>query len=86
MIALPGLTLATGRCDIARRILLTFARFADRGMLPNLFSAEGEPLAYNTADAALWYIEAWRAYLEASADTQTLTEVFPVLRRSSPGM
>ena len=80
MIALPGLTLATGRCDIARRILLTFARFADRGMLPNLFSAEGEPLAYNTADAALWYIEAWRAYLEASADTQTLTEVFPVLQ------
>ncbi len=80
MIALPGLTLATGRCDIARRILLTFARFADRGMLPNLFSAEGEPLAYNTADAALWYVEAWRAYLEASADTKTLAEVFPVLQ------
>ncbi len=57
MIALPGLTLATGRSEIARRILLTFARFADQGMLPNLFPAAGEPLAYNTADAALWYVE-----------------------------
>ncbi|MFZ1641877.1 MAG: amylo-alpha-1,6-glucosidase [Candidatus Contendobacter sp.] len=80
MIALPGLTLATGRSDIARRILLTFARFADRGMLPNLFPSAGEPLAYNTADAALWYVEAWRAYLEASADTETLAKVFPVLQ------
>ena len=39
MIALPGLTLATGRHDSARRILLTFARFVDRGMLPNHVSA-----------------------------------------------
>jgi 4-alpha-glucanotransferase len=80
MIALPGLTLATGRSEIARRILLTFARFADQGMLPNLFPATGEPLAYNTADAALWYVEAWRAYVEASADLKTLAEAFPVLQ------
>ncbi|MFO1371320.1 MAG: amylo-alpha-1,6-glucosidase [Candidatus Competibacteraceae bacterium] len=80
MIALPGLTLATGRRDIARRILLTFARFTDQGMLPNLFPAPGEPLAYNTADAALWYIEAWRAYLEASADRDALVDAFPVLQ------
>ena len=80
MIALPGLTLATGRSEIARRILLTFAQFADRGMLPNLFPSASEPLAYNTADAALWYIEAWRAYVEASADTETLAHVFPVLQ------
>jgi len=80
MIALPGLTLATGRSAIARRILLTFARFADRGLLPNLFPSGDESLAYNTVDAALWFIEAWRAYLEASADTETLAEAFPVLQ------
>ena len=80
MIALPGLTLATGRAEIARRILLTFARFTDRGMLPNLFPAAGEPLAYNTADAALWYVEAWRAYVEASSDAETLAKAFPVLQ------
>jgi 4-alpha-glucanotransferase len=49
-------------------------------MLPNMLPAAGEPLAYNTADAALWYIEAWRAYLEASADLKTLARVFPVLQ------
>ena len=80
MIALPGLTLATGRSDSARRILLTFARFIDRGMLPNLFPSANEPLAYNTVDAALWYVEAWRAYVETSADSKTLAEVFPVLQ------
>ncbi len=80
MIALPGLTLATGHRDIARRILLTFARFIDQGLLPNQLPATGEQLAYNTVDAALWYIEAWRAYLETSADTQSLADVFPVLQ------
>src|ERR1700731_432083 len=37
MIALPGLTLATGRADIAKQILLSFARYIDGGMLPNNF-------------------------------------------------
>ncbi len=79
MIALPGLTLATGRLDSARRILLTFARFVDRGMLPNVFPGAGETPDYNTVDAGLWYFEAWRAYLEASDDWSVLAEVFPVL-------
>src|SRR5262249_5351067 len=35
MIALPGLTIATGRPEIAARILRTFAAFVDQGMLPN---------------------------------------------------
>ena len=37
MIALPGLTLATGRIDVAKSILREFARYVDRGMLPNRF-------------------------------------------------
>ena len=79
MIALPGLTLTTGRADSARRILLTFARFVDQGMLPNVFPGAGETPDYNTVDAALWYFEAWRAYLDASGDPAALAEVFPVL-------
>src|SRR5262249_3954738 len=35
MIALPGLTLTTGRSDIARSVLREFALHVDRGMLPN---------------------------------------------------
>ena len=79
MISLPGLCLATGRFAAAREILQTFAGFVDRGMLPNVFPGAGAAPDYNTADASLWYIEAWRAYLEASGDEAALREVFPVL-------
>ncbi len=79
MIALPGLTLATGRPQIARRILETFTRFVDQGMLPNSFPGNGVTPAYNTVDAALWYFDAWRAYVEATGDTAALRKVFPIL-------
>jgi 4-alpha-glucanotransferase len=79
MISLPGLTLATGRPEIALRILKTFAGFVSQGMLPNVFPGAGDQPAYNTADASLWFFEAWRAYFEASEDLLALREVFPVL-------
>jgi 4-alpha-glucanotransferase len=79
MIALPGLTLATGRAESARRILESFARFVDQGMLPNVFPGSGATPEYNTVDAALWYVEAWRAYVEATSDIAALERVFPVL-------
>jgi 4-alpha-glucanotransferase len=79
MIALPGLTLATGRYDSARRILTTFARYLDRGMLPNVFPGAGETPEYNTVDAALWYVEAWRAYVEATNDRTALAAHFDAL-------
>jgi len=81
MISLPGLTLATGRYDSARRILLTFAAFIDRGMLPNAFVGSGQSADYNTIDAALWYIEAWRAYLDATHDRDSLRRIFPALQQ-----
>ena len=79
MIALPGLTLTTGRFDTARRILNTFARFIDQGMLPNMFPGAGNTPEYNTVDAALWYIEAWRAYVAAMRETTSLKQIFPIL-------
>jgi predicted glycogen debranching enzyme len=68
MIALPGLTLTTGRADIARNILLAFAKHVDRGMLPNLFPDAGETPEYNTVDATLWFFEAIRALTEKTGD------------------
>jgi predicted glycogen debranching enzyme len=79
MIALPGLTLTTGRADIARTILTTFARFVDRGLLPNRFPDDGEAPEYNTADATLWYVEAVRAYHEATGDDGLLKDLYPTL-------
>jgi predicted glycogen debranching enzyme len=68
MIALPGLTLTTGREEIAKSILLAFTRFIDRGMLPNRFPDVGEQPEYNTVDATLWYFEAIRALLQKNGD------------------
>jgi 4-alpha-glucanotransferase len=79
MIALPGLTLAIGRHDGARRILQSFTAFLDRGLLPNTFPGPGVYADYNSVDATLWFIEAWRAYVESSADTDALAAAFPTL-------
>jgi predicted glycogen debranching enzyme len=79
MIALPGLTLATGRPEVAARILRTFARFVDRGMLPNRFPDQGEAPEYNTVDATLWYFHAVRAYHAASGDDGLLEDLLPAL-------
>ncbi len=80
MISLPGLTLVTGRHDVAARILRTFAHFVDQGMLPNRFPDEGETPEYNTVDATLWYFEALRAYHAATGDDTLLRDLFSVLR------
>lgn len=79
MIALPGLTLATGRPDVAGSILRTFARFVDQGMIPNRFPDIGETPEYNTVDATLWYVEAIRAYHAATGDDHLLRDLFPIL-------
>ncbi|HEY5339844.1 MAG TPA: amylo-alpha-1,6-glucosidase [Candidatus Aquilonibacter sp.] len=79
MIALPGLTLATGRPEIAREILATFARTVDRGMIPNRFPDDGEAPEYNTVDAALWFIEAVRLYHASTRDRAFLASVFDAL-------
>ncbi len=79
MIALPGLLLTTGRPDTAARVLRTFARFVDQGMIPNRFPDAGEEPEYNTVDATLWFVEAIRATVEATDDETLLGDLFPVL-------
>ncbi|MEH1883177.1 amylo-alpha-1,6-glucosidase [Nostoc sp.] len=79
MISLPGLTISTGRPEVARSILRTFARYVDQGMLPNRFPDAGDRPEYNTVDATLWYFEAVRAYYSATDDDNLLAELFPVL-------
>ena len=80
MISLAGLTLVCGRLESARSILMSYAKLVDQGQLPNRFTDKGETAEYNTVDAALWYFEAWRAYLDASEDLGSLEQIFPVLQ------
>ncbi|HJP92171.1 MAG TPA: amylo-alpha-1,6-glucosidase [Pyrinomonadaceae bacterium] len=81
MIALPGLTLATGQSDIARSILAEFANHIDRGMLPNRFPDAGETPEYNTVDATLWFFEAVRSFLQYTGDYDFVqTDLYAVLK------
>jgi glycogen debranching enzyme len=85
MISLPGLTLATGRPEIAWTILRAYARYVDGGMLPNAFpdnssSPDHNSLQYNTVDATLWYFEAARQTFAATRDLAALRQLFPILQ------
>ena len=74
MIALSGLTLPTGRTEIARGILHEFAKHVDQGMLPNRFPDGSEAPEFNTVDATLWFFEAVRAYLAHTGDEKFVRE------------
>jgi predicted glycogen debranching enzyme len=79
MISLPGIATALRRYDVAAGILRTYARYVDRGMLPNRFPDSGEPPEYNTVDAALWLFDALDDYLRARRDPDLERELFPTL-------
>ena len=79
MISLPGLATVLGRYDTAADVLRTFARFVDRGMLPNRFPDAGTVPEYNTADATLWMFHALQDYLTANRDPALAQELYPTL-------
>ena len=79
MIALPGLTLTTGKYDVARSILRMFSKHVNQGMLPNRFPDAGQTPEYNTVDATLWFFEAARAFLAYTGDVEFVrTELYPI--------
>lgn len=78
MIALPGLTLTSERFDVARKILLTYAQYCDKGMIPNVFPENGEP-QYNAVDASLWFVVAGWKYWKASGDDENTRQLLPAL-------
>ena len=80
MIALPGLTLATGRHDAARRILRTWAALVRDGLLPNHFPEAGIP-AYHAIDAPLWFVHALGAYEQATGDATLPRELRPAVEQ-----
>lgn len=79
MIALPGLTLVTGRPTVAASILRTFARYISLGMLPNRFPDTTLSPDYNAVDATLWYFYALQQYLRCTNDLNLAQELYPLL-------
>ncbi len=81
MISLPGLCLATGRYEDAKKIIAAFAKSVSMGMLPNRFQDNNEPPEYNNVDGTLWYFIAIKKYLEATNDRDfVIYEILPVLK------
>lgn len=81
LIALPGLTLVTGRFQIAKGLLKTFGSYCRHGLIPNAFPDVDSQPFYNSIDAALWWIETLGLYLEATQDWQFLTAQFPIVQQ-----
>lgn len=82
MIALPGITLVTGRYEDARKILRAFAGSVSQGMLPNRFPDAGEEPEFNSVDATLWFFVAIHEYLRYTQDSAfVLAELLPVMRK-----
>lgn len=83
MISLAGLTLSTGRAEIAERILRSFARFIRHGLIPNRFPDqwEGElgEASYNTVDGTLWFFQALADHHVATGNQALIQELFPQL-------
>lgn len=80
MISLPGLCLATGRYDDARKILKAFSESVSEGMLPNRFPDFGEAPEYNTVDATLWYFHAIYKFYLHTKDITFVKSLLPILK------
>jgi predicted glycogen debranching enzyme len=83
MIALPGLTLNTGREDEAMAILANYASHERNGLIPNFLADDGSLRhAYNSVDASLWFFRATEAYARHSGNWQAVAdELGPSLTR-----
>ncbi|MDX2071240.1 MAG: amylo-alpha-1,6-glucosidase [Haliscomenobacter sp.] len=79
MIAMRGLTIASGKKEVSQSIIRTFLQYLNRGLLPNRFPDSGEMPEYNTFDATLWLFVVLYEYHEKFQDLAFIAEVFPQL-------
>ena len=81
MIALRGISIATGKKEEAKSILKTFLSVLSEGMLPNRFpDYPDEEVEYNTIDATLWLFVALYEYHQKFADNTLIKEALPTLK------
>lgn len=81
MIALTGICISTRQYETAKEILHTFALHEKDGLMPNLFpEGENEPI-YNTADAALLFINCVYLYYKTTNEIDFVKEMYPIMER-----
>ena len=82
LISLPGLAFACGRVQEGIEILTEIGRHERDGLLPNFFSGDGTPAAYNTVDSSLFFFWAVQELLRVTGDAALIRERFwPVMKR-----
>lgn len=82
-ISIPGLCLATGKTDLARRLLRKLAGSMRDGLVPNRFPDKSSEPEYHTADATLWFVNTVWTTLEAEWDEAFAREASGWLREVS---
>lgn len=81
-ISLPGLLLARGRVEDCGDALEGLLAYLQDGLLPNIFGPTRASSAYNSVDAALWFVRAVRMYEQAGGRKERVLDVFwPALRQ-----
>jgi len=76
MIALPGLTLYSGKQDLCIEILKTFASNEYMGLIPNYLGKNKLENSYNSVDASLWFVWALQQYYIKTKDLKTIEKYF----------
>jgi len=80
MIAMRGLTIATGDQEASKSILSTFLKYVRQGMIPNRFpDYESQEVEYNTIDATLWLFVVLFEYAEKFNDRSLIDENIGIL-------
>jgi predicted glycogen debranching enzyme len=79
MISLTGLFLIPYRHEEARSVLMNFARYCRKGLIPNTFPAFGGEPVYNTVDASLWFIHAVSRYFAYTSNFLFLADIWDTI-------
>jgi predicted glycogen debranching enzyme len=79
LIALPGLTLGTGRPRVAVETLRRVAGHLDEGALPDRLPDTGDPPGTFAADTSLWFVEALRVVHTETGNDGLLRDLCPAV-------
>lgn len=86
-ISMPGACLVGGQFDVAKQILMDFAKFQDKnpdsptyGRIPNRANLEG--ILYNTTDGTPRFVVQAFELLEYSGDTAFIKDIYPAVKLS----
>lgn len=77
-ISLEGLLLTNDQYDIAKNIIEKYLKYENKGLLPNNFLSNGEPV-YRGIDVSLWAVNAIYKYYIYTKDIEFIKTIFPKL-------